>query len=146
MIKKIVEKKLGQLLIESGVINQRQLEEALLLQKKEARLIGQILVRLGYAKEEEIARALTVQYGFPYLPLDDYRIDPATARLVPRQLAERYGLVAVDRLADLLTVAVCDPLNDEALKEVKKHTRLNVQVFVSTHTDIDKAIERSYPS
>ena len=65
-MKKKIDKQLGQLLLEKGIISVRQLTEALVFQKEKGGLIGQILVKLGYAKEEEIAQAITIQYGFPY--------------------------------------------------------------------------------
>ncbi|MFH0828544.1 MAG: hypothetical protein V1919_05195, partial [Candidatus Omnitrophota bacterium] len=65
-IKKTINKQLGELLIDFGVINSSQLEKILELQKQRGGLIGDLLVELGFAKEEDIAQALTVQYGFPY--------------------------------------------------------------------------------
>ena len=69
-IRRIVSKQLGELLLERNIITSSQLEKALKVQQEKGGLIGQILVMLGFAKEEEIAQALTVQYGFPYLPLE----------------------------------------------------------------------------
>ncbi len=143
-MKKIYEKQLGELLIENQTISQEQLKEALRIQKEKGGLIGEVLVGLGYATENAIAEALTVQYGFPYLPLRDYDIDPETAKLVPEAVARRYGLIAVDHLGNLLTVAMCNPLSAQAVEEVEKVTRLSVQAFVATHTDVNQAIERCY--
>ena len=74
-IRRAVSKQLGELLLERGLVNQAQLNKALETQKDKGGLIGQILVALGFVKEEEIAQALTVQYGFPYLPLGNYEIN-----------------------------------------------------------------------
>ena len=143
-MKKMVPKQLGELLIDSGVISPEQLKEALGIQKEKEELLGQILIGLGYATEEAIAQALTVQYGFPYLPLADYEIERDIARTVPEHVARQYGLVAVDRLGKILTVAMANPLNTQAILEVEKITRLNVQVFVTTQSDINEAIKRCY--
>lgn len=143
-MKKIIQKQLGELLVESQVISHEQLKEGLEIQKEKGGLIGEVLVGLGYATEHAIAQALTVQYGFPYLPLGDYDIDPETARLIPETLARRHGLIAVDHLGNLLTVAMCNPLSTQAIEEVEKATRLNVQAFVATHTDVNQAIGRCY--
>ena len=143
-MKKMVPKQLGELLIDSGVISPEQLKEALGIQQEKDELLGQILIGLGYATEEAIAQALTVQYGFPYLPLADYEIERDIARTVPEHVARQYGLVAVDRLGKILTVAMANPLNTQAILEVEKITRLNVQVFVTTQSDINEAIKRCY--
>ena len=93
-VKRVVTKQLGELLLERGIINEEQLNKALKTQKERGGLIGQVLVTLGYAKEEEIAQALTVQYGFPYLPLECYEINVEAMRLIPQNVSEQYNLIA----------------------------------------------------
>ena len=143
-IKRIVAKQLGELLLERDVINEEQLNKALKVQKERGGLIGQVLVMLGYAKEEEIAQALTVQYGFPYLPLECYEINFEALKLIPQNVSEQYNLIAIDRMVDLLTIAMSNPLNVQAIEDVETLTQCQVQVFVSTMSDISEAIEKFY--
>ena len=143
-IKRIVSKQLGELLLERGIINQEQLDKALKFQKDKGGLIGQILVSLGFAKEEEIAQSLTVQYGFPYLPLECYDINAEAIRLIPQNVAFQYNLVAIDKIGDLLTIAMSNPLNYQAIEDIEVLTKCKVQVFVSTMTDINNAIAKHY--
>ena len=143
--KRIVSKQLGELLLEKGIINQEQLEKALKLQRERGGLIGQILVMLGYAKEEEIAQALTVQYGFPYLPLDNYEVNAKAIKLIPENVATQYNLIAIDKIGDLMTIAMSNPLNVQAIEDIELITKCKVQVFVSTMTDVNNAIKRYYP-
>ena len=143
-MKRIVSKQLGELLLERGIINQAQLEKALKFQKEKGGLIGQILVSLGFAKEEEIAQSLTVQYGFPYLPLECYDINAEAIRLIPQNVALQYNLVAIDKIGDLLTIAMSNPLNYQAVEDIEVLTKYKVQVFVSTMTDINNAIAKYY--
>ena len=143
-MKRIVSKQLGELLLERGVINQAQLDKALKFQKEKGGLIGQILVSLGFAKEEEIAQALTVQYGFPYLPLECYDINAEAIKLIPENVAVQYNLVAIDKIGDLLTIAMSNPLNYQAVEDIEILTKCKVQVFVSTMTDINNAIAKHY--
>lgn len=142
--KRIVSKQLGELLLEKGIINESQLEKALKLQKEKGGLIGQILVMLGFAKEEEIAQALTVQYGFPYLPLECYDINAEAIKLIPENVAEQYNLIAIDKIGDLLTIAMSNPLNYQAIEDIELLTKCKVQVFVSTMTDINNAVKKYY--
>ena len=67
--KKATNKHLGELLIERGAINREKLDMAIAYQKEKGGLFGEVLVILKFATEEDIAQALTCQYGFPYLPL-----------------------------------------------------------------------------
>jgi type IV pilus assembly protein PilB len=143
-LKKIVNKLLGELLIERQVITSEQLEEALDIQKKKGGLIGEILVEKGFAKEEDIAQALTAQYGFPYLPLENYEIDSEIIKLIPRNVAKQYLIIPVDKLGNNLSITLANPLSSEAVEKVEKITGLNLQVFVSTASDIRRAINKYY--
>jgi len=144
LIKRIVSKQLGELLLERGIINESQLDKGLKLQKEKGGLIGQILVMLGFAKEEEIAQALTVQYGFPYLPLECYEINADAIKLIPENVAVQYNLIAIDKIGDLLTISMSNPLNFQAVEDIEMLTKCKVQVFVSTMTDINNAIKKYY--
>jgi type IV pilus assembly protein PilB len=143
-MRKIIQKQLGELLVENQVITPENLQEALKIQKEKGGLLGEIFISLGYASEQAIAQALMVQYGFPYLPLKDYEIDPKTAEVIPEKLAREHGVVAVDRLGDILTIAMANPLDTQTIQEVEKTTHLNAQVFVTTPTDIKEAIKHCY--
>jgi len=143
-IKRIVAKQLGELLVERGIINEAQLEKALKVQKEKGGLIGQVLVLLGFAKEEEIAQALTVQYGFPYLPLECYEINTDAIKMIPENVAVQYNLIAIDKIGDLLTISMSNPLNFQAVEDIEMLTKCKVQVFVSTMTDIANAIKKYY--
>ncbi len=143
-MKKIINKQLGELLIESKMITRENLEHALQVQKEKGGLIGQVLVALKYTTEEAIAQALTAQYGFPYLPLDNYEIDPVVVKIIPEQVARQYGLIAIDRVGNILTIVMSNPLNQQAVEDIEMTTKLSMQVFVSTVTDINRAIGEYY--
>ena len=143
-MKKIIPKQLGELLIDCKLITPPQLEEALALQKDRGGLLGQILVHLKYVTEEAIAQALTAQYGFPYLPLGGYEIDVDVAKIIPEHVANQYGLIAVDRVGSILTVAMANPLNMQAVEDIEMITHYKVQVFVTTNSDVMAAIKNVY--
>lgn len=143
-IRKVINKQLGELLIEQNIIIQRQLEEALAFQRENGGLIGEILVDLGFAKEEDIAQALTIQYGFPYLPLANYEINPEVVNIIPARIARQYLLVPIDKIGNNLTLAMSNPLNIQAIEDVELISGYNVQTFVSTSSDVKKAIGKYY--
>ncbi len=143
--KKIIKKLLGELLIERQLITPEQLDQAISTWKKrDGALIGDILVELNFAKEEDIAQTLTAQYGFPYLPLESYDIDPEIIALIPEDVASKYLFIPVDKLGNGLSVAMSNPLNSEAVEAIEKLVGLNVQMFISTASDIRRAIEKYY--
>ena len=144
MAKRVITKRIGELLLERGVITPKELEKALVYQKEHGGLMGQVLIALGFVGEEEIALALTAQYGFPYLPLENYEIDLGLTAVVPEQLARQYCLIPIDRIGNALTLAMADPSNVQAIEEVELLTKCVVQTFVSTPSDILRAIEKHY--
>jgi len=142
--RKTVNKQLGEILVERGVLTRPKLEQVLVYQKEKGLLFGEALVQLKMGTEEDVMQALTCQYGFPYLPLANYEIAPEVVATVPRNLCKQYCLVPIDKIGRSLTLAMANPLNVEALEEVEKVTDCSVQSFVSTATEINSAINRYY--
>ena len=142
--KRLNKKFLGELLVERGVINKIQLEEAIKYQSEKGGLIGESLILLKYASEEDIAQALTSQYGFPYLPLSNYEIEEEVLSSIPADLCEKFCLVPIDKIGASLTLAMANPLVSEAIEEIEELTKCSVQTFVSTSTDVRNTIDRYY--
>ena len=143
-MRRIVNKQLGDLLIERNIISESQLAKALAAQKERGGLIGELLVELGFAKEEDIAQSLTAQYGFPYLPLSNYDINPEIISIVPGRVARQYLLIPIDKISNNLTLAMSNPLNVQAIEDVELLSGCSVQTFVSTSSDIKRAIAKYY--
>lgn len=141
--KRIVEK-LGEILLQGGIISEQHLQRALDFQRREGGLLGEILVKLGYVNEREIVQALTAQYGFPYLPLEDYDFNKEVAGILPENVARQYSIVPIDIIGDLLTVAMSNPLNEKAIEDVEMITKKKVKVFIGTVTAIHEAINKIY--
>ncbi len=143
-MRKIINKQLGAFLVECAVIVQPQLDAALTVQKQKGGLIGEILVELGFVREENIAQALTAQYGFPYLPLGNYEINTEVISLIPARVAKQYLLVPIDKVGNNLSLVMSNPLNVQAIEDVEMLSGCNVQTFVTTATDIKEAIKKYY--
>jgi len=133
-------------LIERGVINRDQLATAMAHQKDSGGLVGEVLVNLKFASEEDIAQALTCQYGFPYLPLANYEIETDVVKSVPENVCRQFCLIPIDKIGKSLTLAMANPLNVKAIEEVEVITGCAIQTFVSTTTDIKNSIAKYYKS
>lgn len=138
------QKHLGELLVERGVIDREQVAMAMAYQNEKGGLFGEILVELKFATEENIAQALTCQYGFPYLPLSNYEIDPEVINSVPEHVCRQFCLIPIDKIGKSLTLAMANPLNRNAVGDVELLTGCTVQTFVSTSSDIKEAIDKYY--
>jgi type IV pilus assembly protein PilB len=141
---KRIKEKLGEILVHNGVISEENLQRALDFQRREGGLLGEILVKLGYVKELDIVQALTVQYGFPYLPLENYELKKELAGVIPENVARQYSMVPLDAIGDILTVAMSNPLNEKAVEDVEMLTKKKVQVFISTVTSVHEALDNLY--
>ena len=144
MIKRVIHKRLGELLVERKIISQDQLEKALTAQQTKGGLLGELLVELGFCKEENIVQVLTLQYGFPYLPLSNYELDPSVIRLIPENVARQFILIPVEVVGDTLTIAMSNPLNQQAIEDLEMITQKSILVFISTATEVRKAIDVYY--
>ena len=133
-------------MVERGVINREQLAMAITYQQEKGGLIGEVLVELKFATEEDIAQALTCQYGFPYLPLSNYEIDADVAQTVPENVCRQFCLIPFDKIGKSLTLAMANPLNVQAIEDVELITGCTVQTFVSTSSDIRSCIAKYYKS
>jgi type IV pilus assembly protein PilB len=135
---------LGQILLQMGVITEAQLEEALEIQARTGERLGRILRDTGGISDHDLARAMAVQWGYPYLSLAEARIDNETARLIPHALAVRHKVIAIERRSGRLVLAVADPLNVIAVDDVRLITGMEVDLVVATEEEITQALARVY--
>ena len=142
---KKIDKPLGQILVERGVINPDQLKEALTTQKRQGGLIGEVIVSLGFAKEEDIAYCLSLQFGYPYLPLENYQVSEEVISLVSKNVCGHYCLLPIDKIGSTLTLVMANPLNIQAIEDLEDLTHCDIQIFVGTPSDIRSGIGRFYP-
>lgn len=138
--------RLGDALIQDGLISDDQLQAALAKQKKSGKRLGEVLVEMGLVKEEEIVEVLGRQLGIPYINLSTYLIDPVTAKIIPEHIAKRHNLVPINKVGNKLTVAMVDPLNVLAIDDIQLMTGLMVKPVVATSKDITDAINKAYGS
>lgn len=141
---KKTDKPLGQILVERGVISNDQLNKCLAVQADHGGLLGDIIVKLEFAKEEDIAHCLSLQFGYPYLPLENYEISPQVVKVIPKSVAAHYCLIPIDRIENTLTVAMANPLNTAAIEDLQDSIGCEIQIFVGTPSDIRKSIEKFY--
>ncbi|MBD3380359.1 MAG: hypothetical protein GF408_07870 [Candidatus Omnitrophica bacterium] len=138
------EEKIGEILIRVSALSEQQLKRALDFQKQEGGLLGEILLRLGYVTEVDIVAALTEQYGIPYIPVENYELNMDMAKVVPENVARQFNILPLDMLGDILTLAMSDPLNEQAIEDIKMITGKKVQVFISTQSAVSEAVKKLY--
>jgi type IV pilus assembly protein PilB len=138
--------KLGELLVSSGTINQKQLTEALNLQKKEGGRIGSNIVKLGFVTEEKLTDFLSKHFGVPSVNLDRVDVDETVIKIIPADVARKYTILPISKAGAKLTIAMLDPTNVFAMDDIKFMTGYNVEPVVSSESSLREAIERYYGS
>jgi CheY-like chemotaxis protein len=142
-------KKIGQILIDYGMISQTQLDTALELQKSEKederRKLGEILIDLGYADEESIFLCYSLQLGMPYVSISQLSINREVTELLSSELAYKHTIVPTDEVGRVLVVATSEPLTDRAISEIQEETGHKLMTVCSPLGDIEAALEEYYP-
>jgi len=135
---------LGEILIRRKKITREQLEAALQAQKEKGGIIGEILVNFGLLDERDIVVALVIQCGLPYIAVNKYTIHPAILCLIPKEVAQKEKVIALDRIGEILSVVMVNPLTDDKKNYLETLTKCRIATFISTKAEIEEAIARNY--
>ncbi|RJQ30634.1 MAG: type II secretion system protein GspE [Peptococcaceae bacterium] len=140
---KAVRSLLGELLVKNEIVTPRQLDEAVKVQQSTGERLGQVLIKLGYAAEEDISRVLEMQLGIKYVSLAGI-IDPALLSTLPEQIVRRHKLVPIKKEGNQLTVAMADPLNVVAIDDLRLILGCDVEPVLAGEREIEAVIHRHY--
>jgi type IV pilus assembly protein PilB len=140
-------RRLGDVLLERGLVSPEQLEAALATQQtlvgKQRKRLGKLLVELGFVTERQVAESLATLLSLDLLEASDLAIPEDVARLLPRKVAERDQVLVLGRTSDGLRIATADPTNVVALDDVRAYTgSQTLTVVVATSSMIQKQIAR----
>ena len=138
-------KKIGECLVQAGLITEADLQTALAEHKRSGERLGAVLVRMNLATERQIAKALAYQLGFSYVNLTENTPEPAAVILIPKDVALKRTCIAIGVEKNLLTVAMSDPLLFTLVQDLEFQTGYRIKQVVSTRQEIIDAIHASYP-
>jgi type IV pilus assembly protein PilB len=138
-------KKLGECLIQAGLITESELQEALAEHKRTGERLGAVLVRMKLTTEKQIAKALAYQLGFSHLSLVDNPPDLTAVVLVPKEIALKRACIAVRLEKNVLTLAMADPLLFSLVQDLEFKTGYRIKQVIATQSEILEAINRYYP-
>ena len=135
-----MKRKIGEILIEDGLLSKAQLEEALAYQEEKGGLIGQILIEKKFLSEDMLIGALGKQFKIPYIPLKNYSINPDMAAMLAADFCHKNSMVAFDCDSKRVYVAMADPLSGPILDDLRKVTGRIPQIFLARISEILNAI------
>ena len=139
-------KKLGELLIEGGLIDQYQLKSALAHQRQWGGRIGANVVKLGFLTEDELVAFLSRTFNLPSVNMHTVKVPQQVIAAVPKEVAKKYGIVPLQQSADkkVLTVAMSDPTNLLALDELTFLVNARIKPVITSDTGIEDAMRHYY--
>lgn len=146
----VLEKKvqLGQLLIQLECVSEEQLDHALELQRSSGhtKLVGEILVELGYCTDSQIAKALAQAYEVPFAQISPKICDPAVMESLPKEFLTENQVLPLFEVNDVVTVALSEPSNVYIIDEIERLSGCRVQVVCATAHDIEATLHNYMPA
>lgn len=136
-------KRLGDLLVESGVISKEQLDYALKNKASDEKL-GDFLIKENFLTEHQLIEVLEFQLGVPHVNLNQYTIDQELLQLVPGELAKRAKIMPVRRDKNKLFIAMADPMDYFAIEEVRMATGCQIETGIAAKDDLNQTIAKYY--
>ncbi len=137
--------RLGDLLVENGLITDAQLKQALAAQKQSGHKLGRTLIEQGFVSEEKMLEVLSRQLQLPYINLKTYKFEPETVRIVPETFARRYRAIALKENTDgSVLIGMADPTDIFGYDEIAKLLKRNIQQAVVREADLLSTIDLVY--
>ena len=142
-------KRLGELLLDFGLVNEAQVQQAL-QNRAPGERVGEALVNQGFVSERALQKALAIHLKVPIVEVAGREIHPAILAIVPAEMAKRLGVLPIARQkkaqGESIYLATADPTNEYAMQEVARHTNLAIEPMLAKPTELREAIERAYQS
>lgn len=139
------QKKIGEMLIEAGLITPGQLDEALKRQSDRGGKIVTVLMGLGYITADAFMRWLSKNRSAPSIDIMNYEVPREVVALVPKEIARGKELCPIDKMGSLLTVAMMCPFDTATIEELHQKTGLRIKPVLCSAEDIENAVRRYYP-
>ena len=139
--------RIGDILVDQGKLSSGQLQRAVRLQRETNRVLGDLLIDLGYVSVQDVVQALAFQLDIPFFELDEeFELEPEEVALIPETVARKFCLIPVRKDPDstFMTVVMRDPLDIEAVDTVRSLTSLDVQKAVGSEDRILEMIGKYY--
>jgi MSHA biogenesis protein MshE len=136
--------RLGEILLQQGLLTERQLGDALEEQRKSGRKLGRVFVDKGFVSEEQISTALAKQLQVPYVNLKHFPLQPEVAMRLPETQARRFRAMVLEDAGSFYRVAMADPTDLFAFDEIARFLKRDIQLAVVTESLLVQTIDRVY--
>ncbi|MBM6994618.1 Flp pilus assembly complex ATPase component TadA [Paenibacillus sp. DXFW5] len=139
-----IKKRLGELLLESGIITEPQLQTALEEQQRTKKKLGDVLLAQGVLTEHQLIEVLEFQLGIPHVTLSRFQIDAKLSQVIPEQMARRYQVLPIRVDGRKLMVAMADPLDLFVIDDLRMSTGFTIEPAIISRGELQRGIARLY--
>ncbi len=136
-LNRLVKKRLGEILVEQGLLSQEQVQDALRLQHQSGLLFGETLVQQKLITEEKIVSVLVGQFGIPFIKPTLYNISKDLLEIFDPAMMRRFQFVPMDSVGSVLLIAIAGSLTEDVLKEIEGQTGCSLQLFLTKMSEIN---------
>lgn len=139
-LNRLTRKKLGEILIEQGLLSEEQVQDTLRLQHQLGLLFGETLVQQRLVSEEKLVSVLVSQFGIPYILPTSYNIPKELLEIFDPQMMRRFQFVPIDSIGSVLVVAISGLLSEDLLREIEGQTGCTLQLFLTKMSEINAVL------
>lgn len=136
--------RIGELLVMNGLITEEQLEQGLKQQVHTKKKFGEILIEQNLITERQLVEALEFQLGFPVVNIFETTLDINAVQMISEALARKHCVIPIEKKNGKIKVAMSDPLNYDAIEEIRMATGMSVQPLIAVRSEVEQAITRNY--
>ena len=144
-IAKLGRKRLGEILVEEGILKAEQIHDVLKRQRVTGELFGEALVNLNFVTDADIASALVKHFALPYIDASRYRISRDALDSIPRALMWQNRFIVLDKIGPTLMVAISGALNLEMLQKLEQVSGSNISVYITVGNQAIAALNKNAP-
>ncbi|MCC6931676.1 MAG: type IV-A pilus assembly ATPase PilB [Deltaproteobacteria bacterium] len=136
--------RIGELLVRLGYLSTDQLQEAEQTQQQMGCHLSSAVVKMGLLSEQQLLEIFSQQYGLTIVNLEEYQVDHEVVSLIPQQLAVKHQLAPIELAENTMSIAMVDPSNILALNDIKFITGYDIQVLLTSETQLRTFIDKLY--
>jgi type IV pilus assembly protein PilB len=139
-----IKKRLGEMLIEGGLLTEEKLKQALVDQKKTGLKLGQYLARQGIVSEQQIIDLLSQQLNIQKYHPNNFPLDVSLVHYIPIEIAQKFQVAPLKKKGRLLTIAIVDPVDINTLDSIELLANAEVEPVICSEREVNQIINSLY--
>lgn len=140
-LNRLTKKKLGEILVEQGLLTPEQVQDALRMQHQTGLMFGETLVQNKLITEDKIVAVLVSQFGIPYVKPVNYKIPKELLEIFEPAVMRKFQFVPMDSIGNVLVIAIAGLLSEDVFKEIETQTGCSLQVFLTKMSEIEAVLK-----